>query len=65
MRPRPWSPPGELSAAEAAFVARLKRRSRFFVFLREIRQEFFSAAFSADLATLYLESPRGQPPIAP
>jgi transposase len=65
MRPQPWSPPLALSAAEAAFVARLKRRSRFFVFLREIRHELFSATFSAELATLYRDSPRGQPPIPP
>lgn len=65
MRPCPWSPPVEFSPAEAAFVARLKRRSRFFVFLRELRQELFSAAFSTELATLYADSPRGQPPVPP
>ncbi|MHB8577476.1 MAG: transposase [Dehalococcoidia bacterium] len=65
MRPQPWSAPAALSPAEAAFVGRLKRRSRFFVFLREIRQEFLSAAFSQELATLYRDSPRGQPPVAP
>jgi transposase-like protein DUF772/DDE family transposase len=65
MRPRPWSPPAELAPAEAAFVARLKRRSRFIVFLREIRAEFFSAAFSAELAALYADSAYGQPPIPP
>jgi Transposase domain (DUF772)/Transposase DDE domain len=65
MRPRPWSPPAELSAAEAAFVARLKRKSRFFVFLRAIRHELVSAAFGTELAALYADSAYGQPPIPP
>lgn len=65
MRPRPWSPPVELSAAEAALVARLRQPSRVFVFLRTIRHELLSDAFSAELARLYTESAEGQPPIPP
>jgi len=36
-----------------------------FIFLREHRHEGFDAAFQEELAGLYQESPRGQPPVAP
>ena len=65
MRPTPWSPPAELTPVEAALVARLRQRSRFFVFLREVRSTVFTPAFSAELATFYADEARGQPPIPP
>ena len=65
MRPRPWSPPEAFTPTEETFVARLRRRSRFFVFLRQIRHELLSAELQADLAALYQDQVRGQPPIPP
>jgi Transposase DDE domain/Transposase domain (DUF772) len=65
MRPRPWSPPVSLSPAETALVRRLKRKSRFFVLLREMRHELLSAEMQAELARLYRDRPRGQPPVSP
>jgi hypothetical protein len=65
MRPRPWSPPVELAEAERDLVGRLKRKSRFFVLLRQIRQQLLSAELERDLAALYRDQPRGQPPVPP
>jgi hypothetical protein len=65
MRPGPWSPPDPVSSTEAALIRRLKAKSRFFVFLREIRHELLSAEFQAELGQLYADRPRGQPPIPP
>jgi len=64
MRPPAWHPPVELSAAEQAIVARI-RRAKLFVFLRRVRHELFSPAFQAELAALYAESTQGHPPIPP
>jgi hypothetical protein len=64
MRPVQWEPPIELSANEQAIVKRI-RRAKLFIFLREHRHEVFDAAFQEELASLYQESARGQPPIAP
>lgn len=58
-----WSIPKSLSPAETKIVKRLKRRSQFFVFLREIRHELFDAEFQAELASAY--APRGQAPVPP
>ena len=52
MRPRPWVPRADLTPMEQRFVARLRRKSRFFVFLRQIRQELLSAELAAELAAL-------------
>lgn len=65
MRPRPWSPPIPLSEPEQVLVRRLRHKSRFFVLLREIRRELLSDALQAELAGLYKDAPRGQPPVAP
>jgi hypothetical protein len=65
MRPRPWSPPIPLADAERALVRRLKRKSRFFILLREIRHELLSDTFASELAGLYADAPRGRPPVAP
>lgn len=64
MRPVQWEPPIELSATEQMIVKRI-RRAKLFIFLREHRHEVFDAAFQEELATLYQDSPRGQPPVAP
>jgi Transposase DDE domain/Transposase domain (DUF772) len=64
MRPPLWHPPVALSPAEAAVVARV-RRARLFPFLRRIRHELLDDAFQAELAALYRDSPRGQPPVPP
>lgn len=64
MRPALWQPPVAPSAAEQTIIKRV-RRAKLFVFLREQRHELFSEAFQAELATLYQESPLGQPPIPP
>ena len=64
MRPLPWDPPIELSAREQGIVKRI-RRAKLFIFLREHRHEVFDAAFQEELASLYQNSPRGQPPVAP
>src|SRR4051794_12875583 len=65
MRPKPWCPPVAFSPSEARLIRGLKRKSRFYVFLREIRTELLSAEFQAELATLYKDARRGQPPIPP
>lgn len=64
MRPPYWRPPIELSATEQKIVQHI-RRARLFVFLREYRHEILDEAFQYELACLYQESSRGQPPVAP
>ena len=64
MRPVQWEPPIELSATERVIVKRM-RRAKLFIFLREHRHEVFDAAFQEELASLYQDSPRGQPPVSP
>jgi transposase len=64
MRPRVWRPPVELSAAERAVVGRI-RRARLFVFLRARRHELFDEGFQAELAAVYADGPKGQPPVPP
>lgn len=64
MRPSQWEPPIEFSASEQTIVKRI-RRAKLFIFLREHRHEIFDAAFQEELAGMYQDSPRGQPPVAP
>ena len=64
MQPALWNPPVELSTTEQVIIKRIKR-AKLFIFLREHRHEIFDASFQEELASLYEESPRGQPPIAP
>jgi len=64
MRPRVWRPPVELSAAERAVVGAI-RRAKLFVFLRAHRHELFDDAFQAELAAMYADRPKGQPPVPP
>ena len=58
-----WRIPEELTSTEKRIVGRLRRRSRFFVFLREVRHELFDEAFQEELASVY--APRGQEPVPP
>jgi hypothetical protein len=64
MRPVRWSPPVEPSAAEMV-VIKAVRRAKLFVFLRQHRHEVFNEDFQAELAQLYRDSPKGQPPVPP
>jgi hypothetical protein len=64
MRPAQWEPPIELSATEQVIVKRI-RRAKLFIFLRESRHDIFDRAFQEELASLYQDSVRGQPPVAP
>ncbi len=64
MRPVYWQPPIELSATEQTIIKRI-RRAKLFVFLRQHRHEVFDEAFQQELASLYRESQRGQPPVPP
>src|SRR5256714_7720949 len=64
MRPDYWRPPIELSATEQTIIKRI-RRAKLFVFLRQHRHEVFDEAFQQELAILYRESQRGQPPVPP
>jgi hypothetical protein len=64
MRPVRWSPPVEPSAAETV-VIRAVRRAKLFVFLRAHRHELFDEPFQDELAQIYLDSPRGHPPVPP
>ena len=64
MRPVYWRPPIELSATEQTIIKRI-RRAKLFVFLRQHRHEVLDEAFQQELANLYQESRRGQPPVPP
>jgi hypothetical protein len=58
-----WNVPTELTPEEQRLVARMRRESRFYVFLREIRGELFDDAFQKELMAAY--QPRGQEPVPP
>jgi len=64
MRPPVWQPPLALSQAEQTIVSRI-RRAKLFIFLRHIRHELFSTAFQEELATIFRDHPKGQPPVPP
>ncbi len=64
MRPSTWHPPVGLSSLEQTIIARIKR-AKLFIFLRDHRHELFDDAFQEELATLYLLSSRGHPPLPP
>ncbi len=64
MRPVYWRPPIELSATEQTIIKRI-RRAKLFVFLRQHRHKVFDEAFQQELACLYQQSQRGQPPVHP
>jgi hypothetical protein len=53
-----------LSEGEERIVKRI-RRAKLFVFLRQVRHLLFDEEFQLELAGLYVDSPTGQPPVAP
>lgn len=59
-----WSPPVELSASEARFLARL-RNGKLYAFLREVRHDLFDAAAQQPLIDSYLARSSGKPPVPP
>ncbi len=64
MQPSLWQPPVELSEQEEQIVKRI-RKAKLFIFLRQHRHELLNEAFQQELARLYREAERGQPPVAP
>lgn len=59
-----WSPPVELSPAEARFLSRL-RNGKLFAFLREIRHDLFDAAAQQPLIDSYPTRSSGKDPVPP
>jgi len=59
-----WEIPVELTTSESRLVARLRRTSKFYVFLREIRHELFDDEFQSELVAAY-GKPRGTEPLPP
>lgn len=64
MHPPVWHPPIELSASEQVIVSRI-RRAKLFIFLRQIRHRLFDDQFQSELAQIYTDSPKGNPPVPP
>jgi hypothetical protein len=64
MRPVFWHPPIELSPGEHAIVTHI-RQAKLFIFLRRVRHELFADPFQEELATLFRDSPKGQPAVPP
>src|SRR6266576_6740736 len=64
MQPILWQPPVELSEQEEQIVKKI-RKAKLFVFLRQHRHELLDEAFQQELASLYRQAERGQPPVAP
>jgi transposase len=64
MRPEIWKPAVELSRQEEQIVKKI-RKAKLFLFLREHRHELLDDAFQQELASLYREAGRGQPPVSP
>lgn len=56
-------PEGEAHEAAVRVASKLRRRSRFYVFLFEVREELFDEEFQDELAKAY--APRGQAPCPP
>jgi transposase len=64
MRPVVWRPAVELSPVEGQIVKRV-RRAKLFVMLRLRRHELFDEGFQIELAGLYGQGVKGQPPVPP
>jgi len=64
MQPSTWQPPVETSAAEDKILKRVKR-AKLFIFLRQHRHQLFTPEFQEELAGIYKDHPRGQPPVPP
>jgi len=63
--PTRWEFPVKLSRLEEMVCKRLTRNGRLFAFLRRHRHELFNDAFQAELAGMYADLPRGNPPKPP
>jgi hypothetical protein len=59
-----WKPPVTLGSQEEQIVKKI-RKAKLFVFLRYHRHEVFDEAFQEELASLYGNTERGHPPVAP
>lgn len=64
MKPELWHPPIELSDSEKQIVSRI-RRAKLFVFLRKVRHQLFDDQFQLELAEIFDDNPKGQPPVSP
>jgi transposase-like protein DUF772 len=64
VRPKVWQPPVAPSRLEREVMKRIQR-ARLFVWLREHRHELLDEAFQAELAGMYVDRPKGQPPVPP
>lgn len=60
-----WTPRVELTAVEEKICRSCARTGRLYPFLRRHRHELFDDAFQSELAEIYVDSPMGQPPVAP
>ncbi len=60
-----WTPPVDLSEREEQICSRLTKQRRIFPFLRRVRHRLFDADFQARLASMYSDTPRGNPPHPP
>ncbi len=58
-----WDVPMEFTAEEQRLVRRVRRKSKFYVFLRQVRGNLFDEAFQEELGAAY--KPRGQDPVPP
>ncbi len=64
MRPQNWTPPIELSKAEAKIRAKI-RKAKLFIWLRKNRHHLFDEELQAELAKIYKNSTVGLSPVAP
>jgi hypothetical protein len=64
MQPSIWQPPVELTQQEVTIAKKIKK-AKLFLFLRKHRHELFDENFQQELANLYKDAQRGQPPVAP
>jgi len=64
LKPSSWQPPIETSAVEDQIIKRIKR-AKLFIFLRHHRHQIFTSEFQVELAGIFKDSPRGQPPVPP
>lgn len=60
-----WKFPVALTRLETMVCKRLTRTGRLFAFLRRHRHELFDEPFQAELAAMYTDMPRGNPPKPP
>lgn len=64
MHPPLWQPPVELSLKEQEIISRI-RHAKLFIFLRQIRHQLFDEHFQSELAQIYTDTAKGNPPIPP